>query len=1096
MSASRPSARRRSALILALLALLALAPLGIGCGGGGGATSTSGNGTVTGRVLSPLGAPVAGASVLVVDGGVSGAARRAQISFATRAQATTRSDGTFSVPSPRGEHQLLVRIGSTILSRTTYTLAEFEVVELGDVAIDESQDADGDGLSDAVESIGWDILLNLSARRALSTRHVASSAALADTDGDGLSDLEEFASLCDPTRRDSDGDGLTDASEIRAYASNPTDVDTDEDAAGPDGRQLANPTLYDGNEVSRHKTSPTLEDTDGDGLTDYEEITGGGLDPRRADIATIALEQVGDPEIVLNFEKTTTDGRTSEAFVQRNDASTRTQVYNAGVTATQDLEYSFQQSGSFSPAPWKLLSLDVQNSQTYKFGFTESFSTTQTLDSRTENQQAWRDNVASSSEIRVKDGSLRVAFRVRNTSNRGILVADLSVLAQRVAPGSAGRPSVVGLLTPSVAFPPNVLLGPGGEFTFVAEHLGLNATTITEVIAKPAALTFEIANYTLYQVDGTGTVRRDYAALGERILERCATITVDFGDGRSTKALVAASVDRNEDGSSAGIGLQAALESILKLTPGTAEYTYVDATGATRSTGQQILWSLAEKGRASLAANTMNPASPAPAPAPIPAYWLVEVVSPNVAPVFKDGHVDADGNLLELPPNFGDIRILPGDLVTILYSKDSDRDGVSDRTEALFGTSPTIADSDGDGLSDDVEVLTGWDVTIDDPDDAANDFTYRVYSDARARDTDRDGVEDGVERTNGTDPSNADTDYDGVPDRDDGSPHEAVPGSTSLVEGIVVHYPIDRGADGRSGVVRTYLDSETLLAADRLTMSPGLVLDRRPTEFAGVYDGRDRFFAPNRAVRMIGTIDGTTTTWPIVTGPAPEILPTGTGASIAYTYALWFKPTVASFEHEMVLMGHAYKEQGPHIGISNGRYYVEVPFENPIDAEQSSGIPSRGLVSLKGRTISLNRPDEGGVFNDAFDHVLDGMSRKPDVWTFLAVVVRQTTKGMGVRVYQDGNSVGGEFTVYDAITSVDAANLTTFFLTYSGVAQAPMKPAPGSLQLGRVIAPSPGAPQYPGVYDFGSIDSVRVFDRALDGVDPTKDEINKLKNAR
>lgn len=118
-----------------------------------------------------------------------------------------------------------------------------------------------------------------------------------DTDGDGLSDLEEICGYIDtgdetqmkeiyqdktdrasvmeaitnlsrtypyeldPTNQDVDGDGLNDGDEISAGA-NPNWVDSDLDG------------LSDGDEVHVYKTDPTKRDTDGDGLLDSEEVFG------------------------------------------------------------------------------------------------------------------------------------------------------------------------------------------------------------------------------------------------------------------------------------------------------------------------------------------------------------------------------------------------------------------------------------------------------------------------------------------------------------------------------------------------------------------------------------------------------------------------------------------------------------------------------------------------------------------------------------------------------------------------------------------------------------------------------------------------------
>ncbi len=64
-----------------------------------------------------------------------------------------------------------------------------------------------------------------------------------------------------PDARDTDGDGLTDGEEFYSYHTNPLKVDTDNDG------------LPDGAEVLTFHTNPLLADTDGDGLTDGFEVS-------------------------------------------------------------------------------------------------------------------------------------------------------------------------------------------------------------------------------------------------------------------------------------------------------------------------------------------------------------------------------------------------------------------------------------------------------------------------------------------------------------------------------------------------------------------------------------------------------------------------------------------------------------------------------------------------------------------------------------------------------------------------------------------------------------------------------------------------------
>jgi hypothetical protein len=88
-----------------------------------------------------------------------------------------------------------------------------------------------------------------------------------DTDGDGLSDVDEALLGTDPLDPDTDDDGLLDADEV-ARRTNPFDPDSDDDG------------LPDAGEIARG-TSPANPDTDGDGASDGVEVVL-GTDPTDA----------------------------------------------------------------------------------------------------------------------------------------------------------------------------------------------------------------------------------------------------------------------------------------------------------------------------------------------------------------------------------------------------------------------------------------------------------------------------------------------------------------------------------------------------------------------------------------------------------------------------------------------------------------------------------------------------------------------------------------------------------------------------------------------------------------------------------------------
>ncbi len=113
--------------------------------------------------------------------------------------------------------------------------------------VDRNLDSDGSGIPDWYEM-----------KYALEPGSVALAAA--DSDGDGLSNLQEYQHGTDPHKADTDGDGLTDGQEV-ALGTNPLNADTDGDGLS-DYAEIHAPI----------PTNPLLADTDGDGVRDKAEL--------------------------------------------------------------------------------------------------------------------------------------------------------------------------------------------------------------------------------------------------------------------------------------------------------------------------------------------------------------------------------------------------------------------------------------------------------------------------------------------------------------------------------------------------------------------------------------------------------------------------------------------------------------------------------------------------------------------------------------------------------------------------------------------------------------------------------------------------------
>ena len=186
-------------------------------------------------------------------------------------------------------------------------------------------DEDGDGLSDLVEEAGWTVRTygvstspHQQGSLASNTRYSETDSV--DSDGDGLTDYEEFFLKTDPSSNDTDGDGIVDRTEHLGYTlghkvgdldigiikTDPLDADTDNDkrsdgaeaelvdielnrwAVGVAGlapyRVYSNPLVadadfdgvVDGDEFSgTYRTDPNNSNTDGDTRHDGQEFNAG-----------------------------------------------------------------------------------------------------------------------------------------------------------------------------------------------------------------------------------------------------------------------------------------------------------------------------------------------------------------------------------------------------------------------------------------------------------------------------------------------------------------------------------------------------------------------------------------------------------------------------------------------------------------------------------------------------------------------------------------------------------------------------------------------------------------------------------------------------
>ena len=173
------------------------------------------------------------------------------------------SSGVFSVSNGEVPAGLVLNSASGYLTGTPTTLGSYsfsyQVIrsdgsnKLGTASIrvvTPDSDTDGDGLTAAYEMQYASILSSLNGNDAS-----------VDSDGDGLTNLEEYGFGSNPTLADADGDGLNDAEEELA-GTDPNSEDSDLDGI-PDGYEFFNDLDVAVNDADG--------DLDNDGLTNYEE---------------------------------------------------------------------------------------------------------------------------------------------------------------------------------------------------------------------------------------------------------------------------------------------------------------------------------------------------------------------------------------------------------------------------------------------------------------------------------------------------------------------------------------------------------------------------------------------------------------------------------------------------------------------------------------------------------------------------------------------------------------------------------------------------------------------------------------------------------
>lgn len=613
-----------------------------------------------------------------------------------------------------------------------------------------ADDSDGDGLTDAEEQAGWTVRVDEDGQGTIVPRQVKSAIDNPDTDGDGLCDDEESSLKTDPTVADTDQDGLDDADEVRQWASSPINVDTDGDANG-------NPLFFDGSEINTHGTSPTLADTDGDGRSDFEEINQNATNALLADLPQPALKLVGTMDLGVNAQLASgsVQENVAQTSLEQSQSATTSETNEVATGSSVENTESLTVEASVS-YPWGA-SLSASGTVSQTEGYFNNETSSWTSESTQSAAQAYSELVGNTREnsSTIDSGTIAMQMKIVNEGTRTFEISDVVLTALLRDPSNPGSFTSIDTLT----LPPeanNQVIGEGQDVGPYRIEADIPANVALSLLSNPSGIFFQVASFKLN--DRTG--ENFNFSIGETTSNRTALVVLDYGGEKPKERYrVATNVERNADGTLAGVKLEKILTDVLNLEKGTDFVTTADSNGVTKLTALNGV-EVADE-------STDGPLQ----------FWTIIASSSSTDPNIPD----IDGRLLDDSVNFEDRVVMPRDKIYITYVTDADRDGLFRREEALYGTyddpsqipsdapaGVTATDSDGDGLTDFEEVREGWKVNL--PTLSPYDVNDTVYSDPTRADVDGDGVSDPDEKAAGTDPRVADTDQDLSPDGDDPEP--------------------------------------------------------------------------------------------------------------------------------------------------------------------------------------------------------------------------------------------------------------------------------------------------------------------------------------
>lgn len=511
---------------------------------------------------------------------------------------------------------------------------------------------------------------------------------------------------------------------VAATLSCDTNLSTDKDSDG-DG-------LSDCYEV-KIGTSPADQDSDGDGLTDFDEVVTKAFDatinnfqfnPRVADIPEISVQLQNLPDISVNFTDSSSTSQTRSLTNGTRNSTTLTTSDTYEQSIGEEVSGTVGSSASFP-------GFGISSSVTYSQNQQETMSWTNTQSSENERFRENTSSETSESGVSNSSGDINVLVKVRNRGHQTITLSNMTLTALQV---SSSDPTIQKLVsgmdydTSAGAFP-SFDIAPNAESNSLPFRATLTLAKTYDLLRDSRNLSIEPTTWNITDQDG-----RSYTHNLTNVGTRAAKVVIDYA-GAGNREIEYHYVATVTDFQKNRISAATALADILNV-----EYTE-GSNSSTFSGTQSGLLSIRNVAND----DTVN------------GRWIMvhHYLDTDTSPI-KARYDIAEGSY-----SLADIDLAKGETLHLMYLEDKDGDGVGSREEFLHGTSDNNPDTDGDDLSDFDEIKGGWEVPV------TKLLSRKVFSDPTIKDADNDGLEDGGEKSSGTNPHIKDTDNDGILDVND-----------------------------------------------------------------------------------------------------------------------------------------------------------------------------------------------------------------------------------------------------------------------------------------------------------------------------------------